>query len=254
MHDLDQSAAPTIPAGRHLPLPGTWNVRDVGGYPADGGTTRWATLLRSDALHRLDSAGRARLAELGLRTVIDLRDPGERQAAPDALNGLDVDVRHLPVMGGRLDTSQPLHLESEAMYRLFVDEGGGALAGAVAALARPGALPGLVHCMVGKDRTGLVIALALTAVGVDEAVVVQDYALTSEFFTDDLLAQARTRLAAAGLSPELVESTLGCPPELMAVTLAHVRDRYGSVLEYLERHGVEQATVEALKRNLVEPA
>ena len=72
---------------RRIALPGTLNLRDLGGYPAaGGGTVRWRTLLRSDALHRLDDAGRAVLAGLGLRTVIDLRTDEEVKAAPSALD------------------------------------------------------------------------------------------------------------------------------------------------------------------------
>ncbi len=49
--------------GRHLPLNGLYNLRDVGGYPtADGGAVRWRTLFRSDALHRLDDGGTAAIA------------------------------------------------------------------------------------------------------------------------------------------------------------------------------------------------
>src|SRR5271166_2653874 len=69
--------------GRRLELEGVFNFRDVGGYPAAGGrTTRWRTLLRSDALHRLDPAGSAVLAGLGLRTVLDLRTQAEAEIAP----------------------------------------------------------------------------------------------------------------------------------------------------------------------------
>src|SRR5580692_4443791 len=56
--------------GRRLELEGLFNLRDVGAYPAAGGrTVRWRTLLRSDALHRLDSEGVTVLGGLGLRTI-----------------------------------------------------------------------------------------------------------------------------------------------------------------------------------------
>ena len=59
---------------RHLRIPGTRNLRDVGGYPAgEGRRTRWRTLYRTDALDRLPPQSQARLIELGLRHVIDLR-------------------------------------------------------------------------------------------------------------------------------------------------------------------------------------
>src|SRR5260221_12190602 len=68
---------------RRIALPGTLNLRDLGGYPtSDGGTVRWRTLLRSDALHRLDDTGRAALAGIGLRTVVDLRTDEKLRRLP----------------------------------------------------------------------------------------------------------------------------------------------------------------------------
>ena len=64
--------------GRHLPLQGTYNVRDLGGYLATGDrVTRWRTLLRADALHRLDGDAHAVFGALGVRTVVDLRSDEE---------------------------------------------------------------------------------------------------------------------------------------------------------------------------------
>ena len=71
---------------RRLRLPGTQNVRDIGGYPtSDGGWTRWGLLLRGDSLQEVDDEGLTRLADYGLRTVIDLRTAAERRAYADRL-------------------------------------------------------------------------------------------------------------------------------------------------------------------------
>ena len=81
----------TAATTRALPLPGTYNVRDAGGYRTDdGGTVRRGLLIRADGLAGLDDAGRAQLAELGVRTVIDLREGAELEVAPDALGDLPV--------------------------------------------------------------------------------------------------------------------------------------------------------------------
>ncbi len=83
---------------RLISLAGTLNARDLGGYPTkDGGTVRWRTLLRSDALHRLDDAGRAALAGFGLRTVVDLRTDEEVRSAPSALDGTGARIFHVPL-------------------------------------------------------------------------------------------------------------------------------------------------------------
>ncbi|HEY8602093.1 MAG TPA: tyrosine-protein phosphatase, partial [Thermomicrobiales bacterium] len=73
-------------ARRHLPLGGTYNVRDIGGYATtDGRTTRWRTLIRSDSLHRLAPEAPHTLLDLGLRTMIDLRRPAETVQYPNLL-------------------------------------------------------------------------------------------------------------------------------------------------------------------------
>ena len=83
-----------------IPVPGTYNFRDVGGLPAAGGTVRDGVLFRSDGLHRLGEAGRAELRQLGVGIVIDLRDENEARFMPDDLDGLDVEVLSLPGVRG----------------------------------------------------------------------------------------------------------------------------------------------------------
>lgn len=243
---------------RHLPLPGTINVRDVGGYPAaDGRWTRWRTLLRADALHRLDDSGRAALAEIGLRTVVDLREDYEVERAPDALGDLPVEVARLrllssggrsaPVRGG---TAAPPTLEM--VYDYLIDNAGRALAAAVSRLAVPGALPAVVHCSAGKDRTGLVTALVLDLVGVPDEVISQDYALTGEYLNPertDALEQvaASSGLREMGLSDELFAS----PPELILASLARVRDTHGDARGYLVHHGASKEELDRLAAALL---
>lgn len=91
---------------RRIELPGVLNLRDAGGYPVQGGgSVRWRTLFRSDALHRLDAAGLAAIAGLGVRTVIDLRTDAEAQVAPSPVRGRRT---HVSLLAGDL---QDLPLE-----------------------------------------------------------------------------------------------------------------------------------------------
>ena len=68
---------------RHLPVKGTYNVRDLGGYAAGTGETRWRRILRADGLHRLDDAGMEALVAEGVTTVIDLRHADELATHPN---------------------------------------------------------------------------------------------------------------------------------------------------------------------------
>lgn len=235
---------------RHAALPGTHNVRDVGGYPtADGRTTRWNTLIRADALHRLTDEGRAHFTSLGLRTVLDLREPIEREHAPDAFGTSPPTLRFLPIFAGRLSAAAAAGLPE--IYRQMVDDFAEKLTLAVVELCRPGALPAVVHCSAGKDRTGVVIALALSVAGVEHGVIAEDYALTSEFLGDDYLADIQRRMAAIGLAQSR-DHAVACPPELILDTLDRITDKHGTVADFLLANGATQDELDTLRTALVE--
>jgi protein-tyrosine phosphatase len=250
---------------RHLPLPGTINVRDVGGYPAGPARrTRWRTLLRSDALHLLDDAGRAVFAQIDLRTVVDLRQPSEVGRAPDAFGRLPVRTEHIPLYSSAAPNGLRAILFGaagdapdggpdrrtitlRAVYDFLVDRCGPELASAVRALAAPGALPALVHCSAGKDRTGIVVAFALDIAGVADADIIADYALTGEYVNTHRPDALRQIAGSADLGGLAVNAELfTSPPEAIRGTLERVRAGYGSVRGYLTRHGASDAELDAL--------
>jgi protein-tyrosine phosphatase len=234
---------------RRIALPGTLNLRDLGGYPtSDGGTVRWRTLLRSDALHRLDDTGRAALVGFGLRTVIDLRTDEEASCAPSALDGTGARVFHVPLF--RAEAIGTLPPELAAVYRHMIDDRGAAIAEAVGRLSVGGALPGLIHCSAGKDRTGLVAALVLEVIGVPDEIIAVDYAMSAENLDADM-AQVMSRIQAISGGQGLDLGVLGSPPELILEALARVRDQAGSVAGYLIRNGLPRPAIESLRSALV---
>jgi protein-tyrosine phosphatase len=238
---------------RRISVPGTANLRDVGGYPAaGGGTVRWRTLYRSDALDRLGGSGRAALAGLGLRTVIDLRTYGEVAAAPTALDGHVSRTCHVPLFSeaaiGRLPP------ELAAVYTHMIDRCGRAVARAIGQLCGDGALPGLVHCTAGKDRTGLVVALILEVIGVPDDVIAADYALSSSHIDPELAGAIERIRAVSGAGRWIDLGALGSPPQVIHAALARVRDRSGSVLGYLLDNGLSRRDIETLRTALVVPA
>jgi protein-tyrosine phosphatase len=248
---------------RRIKLPGTVNLRDVGGYPvegaggggADGGgagegkTVRWGTLLRSDALHRLDGSGRAALSALGLRTVVDLRTDVEVRVAPTALDDAGVQTFHVPLFDAAAIGRLPPELA--AVYRYMIDDCGAAIASAIGLLCRDGALPGLVHCTAGKDRTGLVVALVLEVLGVPDEIIAADYAL-SEAYLDGGTARAISRIRAiSGVGRWLDLGALGASPQIIHDALARVRSRSGTVSEYLIGNGLTAGDLRNLRAALV---
>jgi protein-tyrosine phosphatase len=238
---------------RRVVVPGTFNFRDVGGYPASDGrsVTKWGTLFRADALHALDDAGRSALAELGVRTVIDLRSETEREESPDQVEGVVETALHLPVFDPeRLDAKAP-NISLEAVYEMMIAERGPQLVGAIKALAQPGALPAIVHCAGGKDRTGVVIALVLAGVGVADEVVVADFAATSLFITEAFLKALNTRREVSEADADARASMLASDPDLMVRILGLIRDEHGSVEAFLRKHGLEEHELDTLSRELL---
>ena len=167
---------------RRLAWEGCVNARDLGGYPtADGRETRWGAVVRSDSPAALTEAGRAALADYGVRAIVDLRLPTELADAPNPFaepgdhgiaytNVSFIDPAFAP---DAVTTLADDYLQMLDRYRRPVAE-----AITAVAQASPGAV--LVHCAAGKDRTGLVAALLLGLVGVPAETIAADYAMTGE--------------------------------------------------------------------------
>lgn len=244
-YDADAVRELIAAPGRRLELAGVFNFRDVGGYPAAGGrTTRWRTLLRSDALHRLDPAGGAVLAGLSLRTVLDLRTEAEAEKAPSALEGLADQRTHISLLTGDLAA---LPLELDAIYRFMIDECGATIGAAIKVLAEAGAMPALVHCSAGKDRTGVVVALILALLGVPDEVIAADYELSAaNLDTENTPAIAQLQ-ASTGLGADLTRALLSSPASLILDVLAWTREASGSVDGYLLARGLSEADLDRLR-------
>ena len=231
---------------RRIGLPGVFNLRDVGGYPVEGGgSVRWRTLFRSDALYRLDAAGVATVTGLGLRTVVDLRSQPEVDLAPSPVGGC---VTHVPLLTGNLP-EVPLSLGD--LYHHLADECGEQIGGAIAALCGGDAMPALVHCSAGKDRTGVVIALILAVLGVPDEVIAADYALSAAYLDPDQTPVIGQLRASTGLGDELIAALLSSPPALILGLLRRIRERDGSVDGYLRGHGLTDAALGRLRAALI---
>lgn len=238
---------------RHIPIEGTYNFRDIGGYRAGAGTTRWGVLYRSDALHNLTDTGVAALRGRGIGTVIDLRTIEERGKSPNRVAELSLTDVHAPIFestGG--SNTMGIELGLELVYDFIVDDRGESLAKAVGLIAAASG-PIVLHCTAGKDRTGMVIALALAAAGVSDDDVVADYAASQRYLYGEWADQTMSRLAAHGIEPtEAARLFLaGTPPELMVRSLDRIRQRWGSVAEYLGAHGLGSTELAALTALLV---
>jgi protein-tyrosine phosphatase len=239
---------------RTIALRGTFNLRDVGGYSAGKSRTRWGALYRSDSLHRLDDSARTQLRGLGITLVIDLRDDEEREHSPSLLAGVAVEIVHNPV----LQTPASIVIASDAslndFYDEIVDNSGSRLVSALRYIARSGSGAVLVHCTAGKDRTGLVIALALALAGVDRDEIVRDYAATESHLPVKLLDDIILRLRAERTSGSvhLDELVRRSPAAVLERTFARIEGGYGSVAGYARAHGLADDDITSLRLALLE--
>ena len=231
-------------------VPGAVNLRDVGGLPAGSRLTRYGVLFRSGNLARLDEAGTAALGSLGVRRIIDLRADDEVAHAPSRIDGLTIQVQRAPLFLGSVGSFFADDLTLDEMYARILEDS----AGAVVAVIR-GILvdqPVLVHCTVGKDRTGVTVGLALAAAGVDADAVVADYARTESRLPEQRNRDVMARLRS--LHPEarnLEELAMRSPAPVMERMLAGLADRYGSAADYLRAHGLDDDELAELRRVLV---
>lgn len=246
----------TETTARHLALDGVFNFRDLGGYrTADGRFLVWRRLYRADGLHRLSEDGIRAFEGLGVRTVLDLRTPGEvGQDGIVAGGGLGVDHHHVPLLDRTWSreqvTDHPTHELVASLYLDMLDTGAERFARAVELLASGDRYPVVFHCTAGKDRTGVLAAVLLAALGVPDEDVVADYVL-SRIAVDRWLSWYRAEHPGEELPPG-AQGMIDSSPETMRAFLAGLRERHGSPRGYVESLPVGDGTVAALEELLLE--
>ncbi|WP_152626463.1 tyrosine-protein phosphatase [Streptacidiphilus carbonis] len=263
------AGGPPPGADRLIDVPGVRNLRDAGGFAtADGGRIGLGLLYRSASLCELSPDGAKLLAALGLRTVVDLRSAEELVHWPNQRHGLDFELVSLPTLPPlegssadpetAADVSERHRQEADpqeadpqddgmtGMYAYMAETAGPPIVACIRQLIAPGALPALVHCAVGKDRTGVTIAVVLSALGVADADITADFALSNAglglldgpvHYVDEHGVQRPSRPVRT---------------ELLALFLRKVHSRYGTTAGFLRYHGLTEGELARLRRLLVE--
>lgn len=242
---------------RELSFERIFNLRDLGGMrTGDGRTIRRGLVFRSDDPHRATEADIEALRALGISTVVDLRmdeEVGIRGSAVwEALQVVPVrcsTLTKLPVPEDLARYIDPEFIRVEYFSMLGSEEVAHRLWGALAAA---GDRPRLIHCASGRDRTAIVAAFLLEALGVDREQVLDDYEASAPGMVR-LLAHLDEHVpAAAAMSEGNRHSFVRTPRECMAAFLEAVDERWGSPVAYLEKLGVGPE-LERLRADLLEP-
>jgi protein-tyrosine phosphatase len=255
---METTGAPKAnPMERTIAFDGCLNFRDLGGYTTrDGRVVQWRRLFRSDSLHRMSAADVARLIdELGVVTVIDLRTQMERdRGGPVPATSLPgVRSVHVPMIdelfAERSERRRaPRPADMGEGYVAMLELAGEHVAGLLRLLDGE-VYPAVFFCAAGKDRTGVLAALVLALLGVQDGDVIADYALT-DLVARAIIERADRELyehAWASLPPE----ARGAPARVMRSMLAAIVRKHGSMESYVSSLGVGPEVVEGLRGRLL---
>jgi protein-tyrosine phosphatase len=241
--ELEESYVPL-----HLDWPNCLNARDVGGMPtADGGRVRTRALIRTDGHNKLTPEGVEAVRAYGVSRIVDLRRQRELDRSPSPFFG-DPLYFHLSVQ----NPADPDHewMSLAEIYIAMLDLRPKLFTSAVAAIADAPEGGVVVHCAGGKDRTGLIVGMALAVTGVDLETIAADYELTQERLADEAAAYLQ-RLTDPKIR-EIARRLQPTPAANMVRVFEHLTSKYGGVEAYLAAGGFTPAQRDALRARLLE--
>ena len=226
---------------RRLPLTGTDNTRDLGGYPVPGGFTRWGMTFRSDAPVNLTREDVETLRKLGVSTHIDLRTLEEVERRPSAVTNLPgFRYHHVDLcacMQMMPDTEEGVAIsyfemtqQAEPMahiFRIIAETEGGLL----------------FHCAAGKDRTGVVAAILLMLAGANRDELLADYILTAAYMREPV----KKFLAE---DPDIPAYIVTPRIEYAEAFLDHFLGAYASAGAYLQSIGIPAEAIKSITKRL----
>ena len=250
-------------ATRNVNVPGVQNFRDLGGYPvyARHKQVRWGMLYRSAQIDLTQPATRDKLNNLGIRTLIDLRDTSEySRTTSDTLPG-QPRVVHIPIHAGNLaDILTGIDresIQSDTVYRIVERINRHIVAVHASDFRRmfdtlldEDNYPAVVHCTTGKGRTGIASALILSALGVNEEDIMDDYSLSNRYF--DIPAATSYAYDLPTRSQEAITTVYSAREGFLNAAKDEIERTYGSVDDYLRRAvGLEKEELKQLRKILL---
>ena len=246
------------------------NLRDLGGLPAGNGRRVVSgRIFRSGSLHEMTEADRTALEALGVRIVIDLRSPFEQRHHPHSWPAGRLVLAPLADDGvvaaifARFEAGTLSGREVEDWWQLtgVLDcptRHAASIRTIFTTLLQAGPDDGvLYHCTGGKDRTGVVSALILEALGVAREVILSDFLLSNvdaEARAAEFLALL-SRTGGSQMSAPAAFALAGVKEEWLDALFRRIAERFGSVESYLtDEVGIGTEGLAALRARYLEPA
>lgn len=251
-------------------LTGAPNFRDMGGYAtADGRRVRRGMLYRSEGLGSLSAADLSLLDQLGIRLVCDIRSESERQQLPNCWPASTIETVHLNVsvdlragydaIAQAIREAPSKEGASAAMmlsYRHFPAAFSGHLNYLFQRILSGTATPLVFHCAAGKDRTGFVAAILLSALDVEPHDILKDYLLTAHYWhgprTEAALRSALTHVLDSPAPPEVITALSMASPRYLQAAFNTIDEEYGGVHAYLDTAGLDKQARKELQARLLE--
>lgn len=230
-------------ATRNINISGIQNFRDLGGYPSYSSKkqTNWGMLYRSAEIDNLDYSARRELKNLGIKTIIDLRTATGIQKK-DPLQK-EFNIVHIPIntdMGNILKGILEENIKSgtvcrmmEQMNRNLIDKYDKEYRQIFDILLERNNYPVVIHCNTGKGRTGIVSALALCALGVNEDAIMEDYRLSNHYFNIPSASEYGYKLPPR--SQEAITIAFSAREDFLNAAKKEAERKYGDVETYLQK-------------------
>lgn len=241
-----------------LHVDGTYNIRDLGGYPiADSVTTKSHMLIRAGNLDQLPISSQQQLIDYGVKTVIDLRDEWEVENYPNVFaHSPVIKYLNLPLIGNHLSNDETWKKEEQGyrflhdFYIKYIDRCQSQISAIMKAIAdNPATI--IFHCYAGKDRTGIIAGLLLDLAGVPRQIIAEDYVQSNQEI-QHLIKQWRNYTEQNNGDMQALERDSVSEPTTILHLLDYIDRQYGGIRDYLMGCGLTDRQLRLLQSHLIE--